>query len=260
MPNVVEGKIVHGKIIPPHLAYLLYSQDGNVTSLPEDLPPIRPATFLRVASSPMSLVYLLRQESITIEPATANLPVYSVDSDRIVKMRDVVNEAKIDPAVTSGFGPAYERIAAWLDVPNGHVHGVKKPGQATLEFKPRVLQNAAVDQYVEEVVVDLPDGVYYVTSTDFRFDSQPKRFLKIDASNSNIVIEAGNVPALDLISPDSPDVLSHANDLVDHHFHLFYDLCRDYPPQHPLPNRVSCAEDLYTRANGVNCPPAIFEG
>ena len=265
LPNLNEPVGVHGDaVVPGHAAHVRFKAQAPIKPVVAGGRVLRPVTFTTVSAkqpSRQTHVLVLESEVLSIEPDPPMAPE-EVDFDRvqIVEMREIVDEHQIDDALVSeDFDPEPSRVAAWFEITRGHLFA-PKDALRTLEFRPRKKFNQPYrGEFAEEVIWELPRGNYLLASRSFGSRAAPVDQWKIDASGQgDVYLYIGNLPIEDLTTPEAVRLEARDEELVDHHFHRFYELCARIPEQHPLPYRVS-AKSLARRSHGGNCPPAVFD-
>ena len=259
-PNFSQPVDIHGeKIIPGHRAYIQFSSPKITMN---KVARRRPNFVVIPRRSPGSRVkvLLLRGEEISLVPEPFVHPTgVKMDLSRVVDMTQVIRDDQIDDAlVLETFDPDASRITARLFVERGELRMPETLGR-TLEFVPRLDPLRPYrGEFVENIVWELPPAIYNLTSRAFgaRTGTEVAQW-QIDASATRVYLHMGNLPLEDICDPASPRAVEADKELIDHHFHRFYELCAKFPETHPLPRRVS-ASSTRVRLMGGNCPPVKF--
>jgi hypothetical protein len=260
MPNFNQAADIHHVAVPAHVAFMSWMRgEEGVYEVPSPSDPLRLPHFAVFSQTVPGAtdVFLLNAESIALETKPPFIPQPVVfDPHGMVEIDKVVANGKIaGPLVADAFDPRPERVSAYFDVTMGTLEPITVTRM--LEFQPRMDEHAPYSgPFAEQVRWILPDGEYLLKSRTFGPRAGRVQF-RIDAKANDVLITAGNLPLEDLVDPDSERARSRDEELIDHHFHRYYELCATMPEVHPLPHRVS-ARTGALRPLGGNCPPAVF--
>jgi len=260
-PSVCDPVAVHGSLlIPPHVLSVSYFVEDDAKVGKRQLITALDEPNLRIKRElGDQFAYLLEGQGLTLQGDNPVAQGVHFDTYRVIDVSVVQPKAAFDNNLASdAFDPDPARIAGWFDLTFGELKA-SDAAAATVEFKPKATPNIIAQDFAEAVVAIFPANVYTLYVRRFGSEDEPEGLLKIDATAvDRIQITIGNFPYDALVVPDSARVKARDNEILDHHFHLYYGLCCDDLDVHPLPNRISGpkAEHL---ANGINCPPAYFK-
>jgi hypothetical protein len=262
LPNNSKPCTIHGGVLPGHFAYIKLSTSTPNTPLMTAIKRPAQIPFVKIENpaADEAALEILRGMKLALTPqTTVNDGFIFTDSDDAIHMSKIIEYPAIDDClIDSQFDPDERRIAARMDITRGIISVVRPDPQKVdvLEFKPRY-NGTYRRRFAQEIRWDLPPAVYDVAFSDIGEPSSGTTTLwTVDAQQYDIRIEIGNAPLEDAMFPEFASY-SDIHEPVDLHFHLYYNLCKDLPSVHPLPNRVSGIK-TFKRVGGVNCPPVIF--
>jgi hypothetical protein len=269
IPNLRQSGSAHGHTIPAHAAFVKFPNNAWVTPVAGAYGPVRPANLIvlepdNTPTEREQFVLLLDGETIDIRIQTGASVPYGFNAKRLVQMRDIVDDWRIDDSLLGGslsgpvrFDPSAERVSALMTIAHGTV--AAHPEQTDwVEFKPNAKKQYRGD-FTESMKWKLSPDRYVFSSRKWGIKGNaPVDQWVFDATQNEILVEIGCLPIEDIIEPDAPRLVAREHADIDHHFHAFYDLLAKPAERHPLPNRVS-ARPRSKRADGMNCPPAQFD-